>query len=119
MTTILHITTRGEWENAKRMGAYETPSLSTEGFLHCSTVRQAVATANRFFRGARDLVLLVIDEAVASSQVRYEPPAGGVHADRNDLFPHLYGPLNLDAVVRVVDFPPHADGTFSLPEGVG
>jgi uncharacterized protein (DUF952 family) len=113
MKTILHITTRAAWESAKLGGAYEAPSLTTEGFIHCSTLQQVVATANAFFRGARDLVLLVIDEASVTAHVKHEPPAEGGRSDA--LFPHLYGPLNLDAVVRVADFPPNADGSFSLP----
>jgi uncharacterized protein (DUF952 family) len=117
MKTILHITIKSAWEAAKRKGAYEVPSLSSEGFIHCSTARQTVETANAYFRGAKDLVLLVIDESAASSEVRYEPPAGP-HSSPDDLFPHLYGPLNLDAVVKVVDFPPNADGTFKLPESL-
>ena len=119
MTTILHITTKRDWEEAKRNGVYEAPSLKTEGFIHCSTVRQTVETANAFFRGISDLVLLVIDEDAVRAEVRYEPPAGSRHSDPNDRFPHLYGPLNLDAVTNVIDFPPRADGLFALPKRVG
>ncbi len=117
MTTILHITTAGEWQTAKRKGIYEPASLVSDGFIHCSTVRQVVLTANAYFRGVRDLVLLLIDERATSAAVVYEPPAG---AERraDGLFPHLYGPLNLDAVIKTVDFPPSADGTFELPEQV-
>jgi uncharacterized protein (DUF952 family) len=115
MKTILHITTRQAWEDAQRLGSYAPPSLTSEGFIHCSTVRQVIATANAFFRGRRDLVLLVIDEAATSSRVKYEPPADTGQADPSDLFPHHYGPLDLHAVLRVVDFPPNLDGTFSVP----
>lgn len=118
MKTILHITTRSEWEAAQRGGAYTAPSLAREGFIHCSTPRQAAATANAFFRGVRQLVLLVIDASATAAQVKYEPPADAGQADPSDLFPHLYGPLNLDAVIEVIDFPPDADGSFSLPARV-
>lgn len=117
MKTILHITTKDDWERATLKGTYEAPSLSSEGFIHCSTPRQIVATANRYYRGANDLVLLVIDESAVSAKLRYEPPAGA-HSNPNDLFPHVYGPISLDAVVKVVDLPPDADGNFELPEGI-
>ena len=116
--TILHITTRQAWAQAMEAGAYEAPSLHNEGFIHCSTSAQVVGTANLFYRGAQDLVLLVIDEAVLGVAVRYEPPADAGEADRNLRFPHLYAPLPLDAVRKVVDFPPRRDGTFELPAGI-
>jgi uncharacterized protein (DUF952 family) len=118
MKTILHITTRAAWESAVRGGLYEAPSLAAEGFIHCSTLHQVVGTADSFFRGAQDLVLLVIDESAATAEVKYEPAADGGRAAANGLFPHLYGPLNLDAVIRVVDFPPGPDGGFSLPQSL-
>jgi uncharacterized protein (DUF952 family) len=114
MRTILHITTRADWETAKRNGVYEAPSLASEGFIHCSTLDQVIATANAFYRGAHDLVLLVIDESATTAQVKYEPAADPGRTGPNARFPHLYGPLNLDAVVRIDNFPPNPDGTFSL-----
>ena len=75
MKAILHITTQSAWEDAKRNGSYEPQSLAAEGFIHCSTLRQVVATANAFFRGVTDLVLLVIDESALSAELKYEPPA--------------------------------------------
>jgi len=120
MGIILHITGRGDWEEAVRQGCYRPASLAAEGFIHCSTVGQATATANSFFRGRRDLVLLCIDESRSPSPVKYEPPTGGIphHPEAEPLFPHLYGPLHLEAVIRVVDFPAASDGTFQLPEQV-
>jgi len=109
---LLHITTCAAWNHAADQGAYRPASLDTEGFIHLSTVAQAVETANRFFRGQVDLILLVIDRAGLTAPLRWEPAP-----DRNgELFPHLYGPLNVAAAVRVVDFAPNADGTFTLPE---
>jgi len=57
------------------------------------------------------LVLLVIDPARLTANVVYED----LYNAGQD-FPHIYGPLNLDAVIKVVAFPPEADGTFTLPE---
>ena len=106
---ILHITTRAAWNAAQQGGEYRGDTLDTEGFIHCSTPQQVVRTANRFFRGQPDLVLLVIDPAKLHADLRYEAADG-------DLFPHIYGPLNSDAVIDVLLFPPQVDGTFMLPK---
>jgi uncharacterized protein (DUF952 family) len=114
---ILHITSSAEWEKARAHGEYAAPSLVTEGFIHCSTPAQAADTANLFFRGQRGLVLLCIDETRLRSECRYEAPTGGGKHDPGvgTLFPHVYGPINLSAVVNVVDFPADEHGVFSLP----
>ncbi len=74
--------------------------------------------AAKYYRGQTGLVLLVLDPERLTSVLRWEPPAEGspppgVPSDA--LFPHLYGPLNLDAVVQVLDFEPDSKGEFSLP----
>jgi uncharacterized protein (DUF952 family) len=124
ITLILHITSRVEWQAAQARGDYRAPSLETEGFIHMSTSKQVLHVANAFYRGQNGLVLLVVDETRISlsgvegrSQVKWEAPAGppapGISQD--DKFPHVYGPLNLDAVVDVLDFNPDANGNFQLP----
>jgi uncharacterized protein (DUF952 family) len=118
MAIILHITTRAAWDAAGAAGSYRPASLEAEGFIHCSTAAQAVGSANKYFRGRTDLILLCIDEARVAVPVRYEPPAmiGGVpDARAGELFPHVHGPLALDAVIRVVPFPCDRDGGFTLP----
>ena len=112
---ILHILKRREWNDASAKGTYTPPSLRSEGFIHCSTASQAVATANIYFAGQPDLVILCIDESRLISPLKYEVPAveGDVRPDT--LFPHIYGPLNLDAIVSVHDFPCDAQGLFELP----
>jgi len=114
---IFHITSRVEWQAAQARGDYRAPSLETEGFIHMSTLKQVLHVANAFYRGQSGLALLVVDETRISSQVKWETPAGppapGISQD--DKFPHVYGPLNLDAVVGVLDFNPDASGNFQLP----
>jgi len=120
MAIILHITTRADWDAAQAAGSYRPPSLTHEGFIHCSTPAQVIASANKFFRGRTDLVLLCIDEARVVPEVSYELPLaiGGVPDPRaGERFPHLYGPLALDAVIRVVLLPCDRDGGFTLPAG--
>lgn len=111
MDPILHITTRAAWETAVAHPPYTADSLDSEGFIHCSTPAQAVGTANLLFAGQTGLVLLVIDPARLDAELIYEDLY-----DIGEAFPHIYGPLNLDAVVRVVDFPSDANGRFALPD---
>ncbi len=69
-----------------------------------------LGVANTLYHGRRDLVLLVVDVTRLHAPLRYEDCYAAGQA-----YPHLYGPLNLDAVIAVYDFTPQADGTFSLP----
>jgi uncharacterized protein (DUF952 family) len=109
---ILHATYRSSWSAAQERGAYVTDSLAEQGFIHCSKASQILRVANIVFSGRHGLVLLVIDPARLTAQLRWEPGADLP----TDLFPHIYGPLNLDAVVSVLDFEPDADGKFHLPD---
>ena len=104
---ILHITTGQAWAQAQRDGTYAADSLATEGFIHCSEAHQVIWVANMRFRHRQDLVLLQIDVSRLSAPVVYENLEGG-----QQLFPHVYGALNLDAVFRATPFPPNADGGF-------
>src|SRR5258708_1343960 len=112
---ILHIVARADWDSALARGIYAPPSLAAEGFIHCSTKAQILGTANRFYRGQTGLVILCIDESRLEAAPKYEPPDSDLGEARADLFPHLYGPLNLGAVVCVIDFQCCADGTFETP----
>jgi uncharacterized protein (DUF952 family) len=112
---ILHIVRRKEWDEA--VGSYAPASLTFEGFIHCSTIDQVVETANRFYRGQNDLVLVCVDERRLTSPLRYEAPSMvAAEDDRAGRFPHLFGPLNLDAVIAVINFPCGTDGMFQVPE---
>ena len=105
---LYHITPRADWLRAQRRGEYRAASLHSEGFIHCSGKSQVVQVANRFYRDRRNLLLLVIDPARVNAVIRHERVEGR-------RFPHIYGPLNLGAVVQVLPFPPSADGMFVLP----
>ena len=107
MSIILHITQREQWEQAKLVQSYRGDTLD-EGFIHCSTPLQVIKVANSFFANQKGLILLCIDSDKVRAEVKYEGFEG-------EHFPHIYGPLNLDAVFRVVDFEPGKDGNFELP----
>lgn len=115
---IFHITSRKAWSEAQQAGQYTAPSLSSEGFIHCSTSVQVLPVAEKYYEGQTGLVILVIDATRLSSDLKWEPPFDGAPppgAPTADLFPHIYGQINLDAVICVVDFEPSADGKFVLP----
>ena len=107
---ILHITTYSAWQKAKTKGYYEADSLQTEGFIHCSMPHQVLGPANALFAGQPDLVLLCLDIDKVQADIVYEDCY-----ESGQAFPHVYGRLNLDAILQVIPFPPNKDGTFSLP----
>ena len=116
---IYHITGCAAWAEAQRRGRYSAPSLEREGFIHCSTRAQALDVANNYYRGQTDLLLLGIDEDKLGAELRWEAPAHpkaptAQQAADGSLFPHLYGVLNLDAVIAVYEFR-QAPGGFTLP----
>lgn len=111
-SVIYHITRQDAWEQAQAAGSYSADTLESEGFMHCSTRDQVAASANNHFRARHGLVLLTIDPSRVRSEVRYEPASNG------QLYPHIYGPLNADAVTAVTSFEPGPDGRFTLPAGL-
>lgn len=116
VTLIYHIATRADWERAERAGEYATSTigrtLAEEGFIHASQATQVADIANMFYRGVPgDLVVLIIDPARLRAPVRYE------HVPGSDApFPHIYGPLNTDAVLAARPLAPAPDGTFSFSD---
>ncbi len=111
---LFHIIEKQGWVDAQDRGEYHPDGLESEGFIHLSEKRQVLRPANLLYSGRQDLSILVIDPERLTSEVVYEP---GSHGESEN-FPHLYGPLNVDAVISVVDFPCGGDGTFALPAGL-
>jgi uncharacterized protein (DUF952 family)/ubiquinone/menaquinone biosynthesis C-methylase UbiE len=107
MGIIFHITTKSEFEKAKSSGSYMSPSLEKEGFIHCSQHYQVCEVADFIFKNKKDLVLLAIDEEKCQREIKYEGPSWNT-------FPHIYGSLNFDSVVKTFDFPETSTG-FKLP----
>jgi uncharacterized protein (DUF952 family) len=111
---IYHITSRCAWAVAQKSGVYAADSLASVGFMHCSRKAQILRVANAFYPSQHGLVILEIDPEILQPELRWEAGADKV----DELFPHLYGLLNLEAVVRVFDFEPGVEGEFSLPAGI-
>jgi uncharacterized protein (DUF952 family) len=110
VSALFHITSAAELSKAMRAGEYRPGGFAREGFIHCSHRAQVVAVANRIFHGRTDLVLLEIDRAKLPCPVVEENLEGGA-----ELFPHIYGPLPMAAVVRVYSLPCRDDGGFDFP----
>jgi len=104
---LLHLIAAEQW----RAGGSVLPG--PQGFVHLSTPEQVHLPANRLYAGRTDMLVLCVDPARLSSELRWEH---GVPADPSAMrFPHLYGPLPATAVIAVLDYLPGADGTFAAP----
>jgi uncharacterized protein (DUF952 family) len=108
---IYHLTTVEEWEDAQDKGSYEPPSFQREGFIHCSTADQLDALIKRNFQEHENLVKLVIDPTRLTQRLQY---------DRDETlqqdFPHIYGPLNIEAVTQIVFLDPITSDKEKLGE---
>jgi uncharacterized protein (DUF952 family) len=107
---LLHITSQSAWETALAEGVYRVESLETEGFIHASLPDQAQEVADRFYQGQTGLALLVIESERVKPAIRFEA------ADNGKLYPHLYGPLNVDAVTEIIPLTTQANGSVLLPD---
>lgn len=112
-TPIFHICRAEEWAAAGRAGRYEGSSQDrADGFIHFSGPEQVRASAARHRAGQEGLVLLAVDPAALGAALKWEPSRGGA------LFPHLYGPLPLAAVLWTAALPLGPDGRHVFPEGI-
>jgi len=109
MALVYHLVTPAAWEQAPA-DDYRAASLATEGFIHCSYAGQVAGSANRFYAGADELLVLAIDPQRLSQALRAEPAGSG------ELFPHIYGPINRSAVVAVRSLQRGADGRWAFSE---
>jgi len=106
---IFHLAIAEVWYAAERAGApYAPDDYEADGFIHCSTADQLVATANRYYRGRRDLMLVELEAARLGDSLVWEPG----RRDRSELFPHLYDTVDRDTVIGVQGFLPGPDGDF-------
>lgn len=108
--TIYHLAQQSHWDDAQRVGSYRQSTvgrtLDEEGFIHASSAEQWPVVRERFYAGVDEpLVLLEIDEAALTADVVREPG----HPGSDELFPHVYGPIDVSAVVATTRLDqPHA-----------
>lgn len=109
MSIIYHLIDQASWDSAKSTPEHRAESLATEGFIHCSEDQeQMLRVANRLYSGRQDMLALAVDTERLSSEIKREPSRSG------EIYPHIYGPLNTDAVVKVHALPLDTDGQFSV-----
>jgi uncharacterized protein (DUF952 family) len=94
---ICHIVSRPHWEAAIAQGFYEAETLEVEGFIHASKEDQVQGVLERYYRGQKDLLLLHIDETKLTAELKYE-----LAPSMNEEFPHIFGRLNTDAVIKAI-----------------
>ncbi|MGB3864487.1 MAG: DUF952 domain-containing protein [Xanthobacteraceae bacterium] len=111
MRTIYKICPAPAWREAERQGVYTgSADDARDGFIHFSTASQVAGTARKHFAGQSGLFLIAVDADALGDALRWEP-------SRNDeLFPHLYGSLDLGAVTEVLDLPARPGGGHDIPE---
>jgi uncharacterized protein (DUF952 family) len=108
--TIYKICPRALWREAQALGRFEgAPVDHADGYIHFSTAEQVKETAKKHFAGQDDLLLVAVDAGRLGPALRWEPSRGGA------LFPHLYVPLGLDAVLSATPLPLGPDGTHRFP----
>ena len=115
MASILHLIDRASWEEARSMGEHRPESLASEGFIHCShDEEQMLRVAHRLYPGREDMLALALNTERLEAPVKQEPSRSG------EIYPHIYGPLNLAAVEKVWRLALDTDGGYSLePESGG
>ena len=111
MATILHLISEQDWETARSSGQWRPLSLDEEGFIHgSSTPEQVLRVAQRLYAGCADMLVLEVDTERLTQPLVIEPSRSG------ELYPHIYGPLDVPAVLRVLKLELDEQGGFSLPE---
>lgn len=93
---IYHVVQKLKWDAALQQGFYQADSLASEGFIHLSTKDQVDGVLERYYKGQNNLLLLQVDETKLTAELKYE-----LAPSVNELFPHLFGRLNIDAVTEI------------------
>ncbi|MHB8106369.1 MAG: DUF952 domain-containing protein [Candidatus Cryosericum sp.] len=105
---IYHIETEGLWQQAVLDGEYLPENFESDGFIHCAALEQVTDVANKYYRGKDDLLLLCIGQKLLNAETLWEL-SDGLY------YPHIFGSLNLSAVVAALPLRCDSDGTFRLP----
>jgi uncharacterized protein (DUF952 family) len=112
VSLLYKIMSKQEWETAQAHGIYEGSEVDLkDGFIHLSAAHQVRATAQKHFANRTDLLLVSVLEKNLGKNLKWEVSRGG------DLFPHIYGPLQLSAISEVIPLP-LVNGVHQFPEGL-
>lgn len=102
-----------DYEVAAAHGTLYNDSLQTSGFIHASPIDELTRVANKYYQGVADVRVMIAEVLKIDAIVRWEPATDGI-------YPHIYGPMNMDAVTKVVPVSPGADGTYNIqPSDLG
>jgi glutathione S-transferase len=116
MGLIYHIAFLADWKEAQLAGEYKMSTrgrtLEQQGFIHAGRAHQVAPVANAIYSRDDELLILVIDEGRVTPDIRYEAVPGW-----DEPFPHIYGPLNLDSVIKTFPLTRGADGRFAFAVG--
>ena len=107
---IYHFITETDLSKYLTESELRVPSLDTEGFIHCSTLEQVLDVANFLAPYSEEMQLLEIDESLVSQDVRFEDAMGD-----GRLFPHVYGPINRDAIVAEYHLDWDGEEGYTMP----
>jgi uncharacterized protein (DUF952 family) len=108
---IYKICPASAWREAERQGVFRgSPDDIRDGFIHFSTAAQVAETADKHFFGQSGLFLIAVDADALGKALRWE------RSRNHELFPHLYGELDLGAVIRIFDLHTRFDGSHDIPE---
>jgi uncharacterized protein (DUF952 family) len=111
VSTIYKVCPAPAWREAERQGAFRgSADDRRDGFIHFSTASQVAGTVAKHFAGQTGLFLIAIDADALGEALKWEPSRGG------ELFPHLYGELDIGAVMQILDLRTRSDGSHDIPE---
>lgn len=112
MTVIYHLAPVEDFYARPPELPYVSADFAREGFIHCTRGdEQLIVVANRYYRhDSQAYLVVIINENLVTAEIKYEPGADGI------LYPHIYGPLNRNAIVSVLRMPRLPDGTFQFPD---
>ncbi len=96
MALLFHIAQSKDIDAAATTGSYRCESIDSEGFIHCCKPEQLQGVIKRYYEGATGLLLMHIDSDLLRADLVYENTMGG-----EELFPHVYGEINMDAVQQI------------------
>lgn len=106
---LFHITTRDKWKQYQKDGNYEPESFESNGFIRCFTGDQIEDAANRLFPDKDEILLIVIDVSIIREEVKYKEDE-----ETGEKFPHILGPLSINAVIDKIDIKAEDNGKFKI-----
>ena len=109
MRYIYHLVKKDDWNALDHAKPYFGDTLNSQGFIHCCEVEQILGVLERYFKGISELVLLCISCDKVTCEIRYEGLPG------QEVFPHIYGPIDATAIHAAIPMARLADGSFELP----